>query len=385
VANQVVSVVSDTATLIVHFALRGSSDPAAGGTLAKSPDKPGYEPEDTVQLTAVPAFQYEFIGWTGDLTGTNNPAPVTFDSSKTVVAHFLSVADLIVDNPEATYDGPWTAGTAAPGKYGDYYQYTPTTDGAPTAHSTFTPVIAVPGKYDVFIWYPAAVNRTANAQIFVNFDGGVLGTAIDQTVGGGSWQLIAPELDFAEGTNGYVQLSNDTGEANRLVIADAVRFAHVTPPVIVNSPLNQVVNAGHAAGFSVVAGGTATLNYQWQLNGADVPGATGASYDLAAAQAANAGTYTVVVSNRLGTATSASALLTVIPPAAPTISSVTKLGGGQFRFSFVGESNVTYAIEASTNLIQWTVVTNITSATGTFDFTGSATGAARFFRGKWGP
>src|SRR5262249_52454179 len=42
---------------------------------------------------------------------------------------------------------------------------------------------------------------------------------------GGSWQLIASALDFAQGTNGYVRLANNANPT--VVIADAVRFTYV--------------------------------------------------------------------------------------------------------------------------------------------------------------
>ena len=67
--------------------------------------------------------------------------------------------------------------------------------------------------------------------------------------------------------------------------------------------------------FSVVASGSDPLSYQWRLNSVDIPGATGASYTISSVQPAQAGDYTVVVSNAGGTVTSATALLTVnVPP-----------------------------------------------------------------------
>src|SRR2546426_5689650 len=68
--------------------------------------------------------------------------------------------------------------------------------------------------------------------------------------------------------------------------------------------------------------GTAPLAYQWQKNGANIGGATAASYTTPATTTADGGTAVrVVVTNTAGTVTSASATLTVNPaPVAPTIS-----------------------------------------------------------------
>jgi hypothetical protein len=46
------------------------------------------------------------------------------------------------------------------------------------------------------------------------------------------------------------------------------------------------------------------LSYQWYFNGVAISGATQATLSLANVQAANAGTYTVQISNSLGSATS---------------------------------------------------------------------------------
>src|SRR3989442_5037847 len=49
-------------------------------------------------------------------------------------------------------------------------------------------------------------------------------------------------------------------------------------PTITTPPANQTVAAGQTATFTVVAGGTAPLSYQWQKKGANITGATSASY-----------------------------------------------------------------------------------------------------------
>ena len=58
------------------------------GSVTKNPDKALYNSGDVVQLTAVPAAGYTFTGWSGDLTGSTNPASLTMNSNKTVTATF---------------------------------------------------------------------------------------------------------------------------------------------------------------------------------------------------------------------------------------------------------------------------------------------------------
>lgn len=76
------------------FTLAVTASPPAGGSVAKSPDLPGYDGGSVVQLTATPAVGYLFTGWSGDASGTANPLMVTMDSDQTITAHFASTATL---------------------------------------------------------------------------------------------------------------------------------------------------------------------------------------------------------------------------------------------------------------------------------------------------
>ena len=88
--------------------------------------------------------------------------------------------------------------------------------------------------------------------------------------------------------------------------------ASPTPPSISAQPQAVTVSDGAAASFSVSAGGSQPLSYQWKKNGADIAGAVGAGYTLAAALADNGAQITVLVSNTAGTASSQAAMLTVL-------------------------------------------------------------------------
>jgi uncharacterized repeat protein (TIGR02543 family) len=62
---------------------------AANGTVDKSPNKALYDKGSTVSLTASASTGYHFTGWTGDVTGTNNPVSVTMNRAKSATAHFV--------------------------------------------------------------------------------------------------------------------------------------------------------------------------------------------------------------------------------------------------------------------------------------------------------
>src|SRR5262249_48907967 len=86
-----------------------------------------------------------------------------------------------------------------------------------------------------------------------------------------------------------------------------------TPPSIIFQPTSRTVTVEETATFSVTAIGTAPLSYQWRFNEADLVGATGPSILLSNVQLAQAGNYNVIVSNAVGSVTSAVAVLTVNP------------------------------------------------------------------------
>ncbi len=83
-------------------------------------------------------------------------------------------------------------------------------------------------------------------------------------------------------------------------------------PVIVTQPTNTTVTYGQQATFFVQATGTTPLQYQWRLNGTNIPGATANFYFVSQPRVADSGAvYSVIVSNAYGTATSSNATLTV--------------------------------------------------------------------------
>jgi hypothetical protein len=86
-----------------------------------------------------------------------------------------------------------------------------------------------------------------------------------------------------------------------------------TAPMISVQPVSQTVLTGGSATFTVTAAGTPAPTYQWNFNGTAIAGATGSSYSVNNALAANAGSYTVLVSNSAGSVTSSAATLTVNP------------------------------------------------------------------------
>ncbi len=137
------------------------------------------------------------------------------------------------------------------------------------------------------------------------------------------------------------------GSAYSVTQSFTVTDGAITPPTIYVQPLSQSVSAGAEAAFTVQAAGDEPLQYQWFKNGLEIVGAVSASLSLHNVQNADAGSYTVVVTNGGGTAASDSAVLTVLQ-ASPTIitppASITVAIGQSATFSVtaIGTEPMTY-------------------------------------------
>ena len=61
---------------------------SGSGSVARNPGQISYAHGTSVQLMATPATGWHFVGWSGDLAGSTNPATITMDASKTVTATY---------------------------------------------------------------------------------------------------------------------------------------------------------------------------------------------------------------------------------------------------------------------------------------------------------
>lgn len=85
----------------------------------------------------------------------------------------------------------------------------------------------------------------------------------------------------------------------------------IVPAITAQPVTSQSVTVGGGASISVTASGSPAPTFQWRRNGLNISGATKATYTIAAASASDAGTYTVLVSNSVGSIVSERSVLTV--------------------------------------------------------------------------
>jgi hypothetical protein len=162
-----------------------------------------------------------------------------------------------------------------------------------------------------------------------------------------------------------------------------------TAPIIVAEPQSQTNTAGHSATFTVVAGGSTPLSYQWYFNTTTpLANATNAFLTLINIQATNAGTYSVTVSNAAGSTISSNAVLAVLAgtPFRPQMSDLA-FSNGIFSLTVNGDTGPDYIVQVSTNLTDWNGI--FTNHSPTPPFVWSDSGASnfnqRFYRIQLGP
>lgn len=76
------------------YTLATAVSPASVGTVTLSTKGP-YSPGTQVTLTANPIPGYQFSGWSGDASGTQNPLTVTMDKDMSITVNFTELPDLL--------------------------------------------------------------------------------------------------------------------------------------------------------------------------------------------------------------------------------------------------------------------------------------------------
>ncbi len=173
------------------------------------------------------------------------------------------------------------------------------------------------GTYDgtnVSFYINGALVGTANAAGYVANDVANSGSGSVLTLGqrgDGDFNGIVP---FDGGLDEFAYYTNALTAAQVLshyqVGTNSFRVA-LLPPSILTDVVSTNAYEGRLAYFHVIADGTPTLGYQWYKGTSAIAGATNNSYSFITATADDGTTYSVVVTNFVGSITSSVATLAV--------------------------------------------------------------------------
>lgn len=189
--------------------------------------------------------------------------------------------------------------------------------------------LALPMTLEPGVWYH--IVGVANGGSFYFYVNGQLAGSIAFT-GAGQTANGTPPFMLGRNALGVDEtISGSMDEAaiyTKALTADEIqahysvgRFGSSTPPTIIAQPASQTVVLGSAVTLSVSAQGSVPLSYVWKKGTETIPGATTSKLTIASASFADAGSYTVTVSNNAGSKTSDAAVLAVMP--APTFANLT--------------------------------------------------------------
>jgi hypothetical protein len=191
-----------------------------------------------------------------------------------------------------------------------------------------------------------------------------------------------PNVQVTDAGTYSVVVNNPAGSA---VSAGAVLTvpAVATAPIFQYQPSSTFVTVGGTASLSVGVVGSPPLTFQWSDGGVAIPGATSSSMTFSTVTPADAGVYSVAITNPGGTVTSSNATLMVDPAGGPPVPvyivlqptpvSATVGGSATFMVAVTGDASITYQwrknqspIAGATNP-SFTIVDVKASDAGTYD------------------
>lgn len=201
---------------------------------------------------------------------------------------------------------------------------TPTQSGAFSFTLTVTDANGCTGSRNYTLTASCVYDIAPRSQGFTA--GGGTGSVSVTTAGGCSWQAVsnAAWIRITSGIGGAgagtvsfsVEANSGAARNGTLTIAGQTFtvMQGCIDTFIAAHPANQTVCAGAPVIFSVTATGATPINYQWQKNGVNIAGATGASFTIPAAAVTDAGNYSVAITGACSSLTSNIAALTVNTP-----------------------------------------------------------------------
>jgi hypothetical protein len=140
----------------------------------------------------------------------------------------MNGAAAFVDEDEPESDGAfestglWTVSGSGGYNDGAYFS-TASVTGAPSASAVWAATLPADGEYAVYAWYRAGTNRAPDARYVVHHAGGDTVVTINQRLHGFTWRYLGT-YGFEAGEDVRLTLTNQSGQAGRIVVADAVRI-----------------------------------------------------------------------------------------------------------------------------------------------------------------
>jgi len=247
----------------------GAATEILGGFFYPVDNPPGSTPMLTCTNSLLSACYLTFSGGGTDFpnqvqetlngqTATTGTTYYTHASKSTLVPLIVAAPasmTTVLDTDQvgqSVLTGTWTASTSVPGYHGTNYLL----DGAGNKgllSALFSPSVAIPGIYNVYLNWTAAGNRSNNVPVTVTDDKGTTQYVVDQTKMGAHFVLLGSHTCWNNAPT--VTVSNTGTTVGTYVVADAIRIA----PAAADS-LATIVDDTDPAPYVVLSG-------SWTLSG----------------------------------------------------------------------------------------------------------------------
>ena len=190
-------------------------------------------------------------------------------------------------------------------------------------------------------------------------------------------QPLLAHFGLGDATNiDTIRIEWPSGIAQELYNLAPRQSLTITEPALTIPWRHRTVVLGTSVTLSVSGQVTNALGFQWQLNGADLPGRTNQTLVVASAGLADAGQYRVVIQTSAGLVLSPAASLVVLSQQPQLLA--LPLTNGLFALQVEGGISPGLIIQASTNLTDWVAVLTNKTTNGPVIFRDSATGRYRW-------
>jgi len=283
---------------------------SSGGTVALTPNATKYTLGQTVQLQAVPDPDNYFVAWGGAVAGTNTTNSVLMNRHQTVIALFGLPLPIALETPELS----WVRGGHV-GWFGQTNESRDRIDAAQSGPVGFRQEswmeTTVDGPATLMYWWKASAPALSFARFLI--DGAEQAGRISTPT---NWHVQSHFIDSGTHALRWVYTNNSTfvSFTNGIWVDQVSLTPGTIAPRIFEQPRDVAALEFQPVFFTVNAGGTPPLSYQWFRNGVSLgTQGTNVSLNLSFVDSDDAGSYSVRISNSLGAVTSSNAVLTILP------------------------------------------------------------------------
>ena len=291
--------------------------------------------------------------------------------------------------------------------------------GTGAAYAQFNPSILIPGKYDLYQWHPYLTNASVATPFVIGSPGVTNTVLVNQQTNSGNWSFIG-RFYFAAGGGNFIRVLDNFSDSANVAVVDGLKLMYADNDLILDNT-NLAVSytgtwtTGNSASdrylsdyryASTAAGVTATATYRpdlpnaglydvsiWYSQGSNratnapwtisfFGGTTnvlvnqqvngGGWWPIAAARPFAAGTNGFVqLANNAGSAiVMADAVrFSFAGPLSPvTMQSIVRQSDGRVNLSINSTPGYGVWIDRTTNLLNWSPLTNLLNANGTLMF-----------------